>query len=66
MFLGVKDPDPSVTKQEMLEKIDFDLFLVDILKATDEKSRIRIRIRNCVVRIRGSGSYQNVTYPQHW
>ncbi len=32
------------------------LFFVDILKAADEKSRIRIWIRNLVVRILESGA----------
>ncbi len=38
------------------------LFFVGILKATKEKSRIRIR--NPVVRLRGSGPYQNIMDPE--
>ncbi len=41
------------------------LFLVGILKATEEKSRIRIR--NLVVRNRGLGSVsKRHTDPEHW
>jgi hypothetical protein len=42
------------------------LFFVGIFRVTDEKSRIRIRIRKPVVRIRETGSlpYQNDTDPQ--
>jgi hypothetical protein len=42
-------------KQENVEKRN--LFFVGILKATDEKTGILIRILNLVVRIRGSGSF---------
>ncbi len=49
----IPDPDPQ------------HWFFVDILKKTNEKSRRnRIRTRNSVVRIRGSGSVSNVTDPQ--
>ncbi len=43
------------------------LFSVGILSVTDEKCRIKIRIRmrKAVLRIRGSGSVPNVTDPQH-
>jgi hypothetical protein len=50
-------------KEGWLYKLRQKTFLC-ILKAT-EKSRNRSRIRNSVVRIRGSGSYKNVTDPQH-
>jgi hypothetical protein len=44
-------------KKEVISKKN--LIIVDICKATEEKSRIRIR--NAVVRIRRSGSVQNIT-----
>ncbi len=38
-----------------------------MIQVTEEKSRIRIRIRKPVVRIRGSGSVsKNVMDPEHW
>jgi hypothetical protein len=39
--------------QKIVEK---NIFFVDILKAIEEMSRIRIRIRNSVIQTRGSGS----------
>jgi hypothetical protein len=56
-------------KQNKLQK---NLFFVEILEVTDEKSRIRSRIRSgigCVNQVTGSKDpdpYQNVTDPEHW
>jgi hypothetical protein len=65
-FLFLKNDENVPSKSKNKNKNIF----VDILKATDEKSRIRsrlrIRIRNSLVRIRGSDPYQNDTGPQHW
>ncbi len=47
-------------KQNNLED---NLLFVGILKVTEEKSRIRIR--NPVIRIRGSELHQNVTDPEY-
>ncbi len=44
------------------KKLDDFIFLVAILKVTDENGRIRIWIRL----VRGTDSYQNITDPQHW
>jgi hypothetical protein len=43
-------------------------FFLGFLKITDEKSRIRsrMRIRKSSVQIQGSGPYQDVTDPEHW
>jgi hypothetical protein len=46
--------DFDVNVLQKVKNLGKKLVFVDILKATDEKSRIRIR--NSVVRIRGSGS----------
>ncbi len=62
-FLSLKN-DVNVKKypNRQKKKLDKFIFLVAILKVTDENGRIRIRIRL----VRGADPYQNVTDPQHW
>jgi hypothetical protein len=55
----------AVVKQYRTGTFKKHKFFVGISKATDAKNRILIVIRNPVVRMRGSGLYQNVTDPGH-
>jgi hypothetical protein len=57
-FLSIKTDVDVRSKSTVISKktLKKKLIFVGILSATDEKSRIRIRIRQSVVRTRGSGS----------
>jgi hypothetical protein len=57
-FFSLKADVKVPSKSNKQKNFETNLIFVDILKATDEKSRIRIlnRIRNSVVRPCGSGS----------
>ncbi len=56
--------DGNVLTESVEKKLKKNLFLVGILKATEEKNRIRIS--NVVVRTSGSGSVSKCIDLEHW
>jgi hypothetical protein len=56
--------DVNISSNVKGKKLRKTLFFVDILRAIEEKNRIRIR--NPVYRSKNPDPYQNVKYQQHW